>query len=700
MADPVTADEQPKPTVNETLGGLQSRKEKRKALKKLKRKQIRKEAAIREREEEEARSNDPEEEERIRKAEEEERRRQKLLEESERRKGEHSNELDEDDEWDYIEDGPAEIIWKGNEIIVKKKMAKIPKGSADRKQDDKDVERPTSNPLPPQSVAYASYNNRQHTSAPDLLESVAQQVPNFGTEQDKAHCPFHLKTGACRFGTRCSRVHFYPDKSCTILIKNMYNGPGLAWEQDEGLEHTNEEIEHCYEEFYEDVHTEFLKFGELVNFKVCRNGSSHLRGNVYVHYRFLESAVLAYNTMNARYFAGKQITCEFVGVTRWKVAICGEFMKSRLRNCSRGSACNFIHCFRNPGGDYEWADWDNPPPKYWIRKMGVLFGNSDELSYGKQMEFGDFESPRDSSRKRAPITGRYHSRRSPGDEIEVHDYGSDRENSYRKRDRSSSRSVRREHSERRKDESKQHEENHKSKVHHYDTKNSPHAANVDRYREKDREYDKKHQKFESHQRQKGEDSSVRKEKSERKHRSKSNKREREEDISSHQLSVYNDDRRNRSSSHSSGEYLRHSIDVQDQDDARYCSNDSDSERNFSDQDRPHRNKQHKSRHRRHTTNYDEKAKLMKYEAYDDRWETRGEASGREETEESSYNGSSSSHRKPSKSGGKLKHCRKKRRHVDNSSGSDEELDRKPRKKHSHGQRTSAEKRSQQRSHNS
>lgn len=24
----------------------------------------------------------------------------------------------------------------------------------------------------------------------------------------------------------------------------------------------------CYEEFYEDVHTEFLKFGEIVNFKV------------------------------------------------------------------------------------------------------------------------------------------------------------------------------------------------------------------------------------------------------------------------------------------------------------------------------------------------------------------------------------------------------------------------------------------------
>jgi hypothetical protein len=34
------------------------------------------------------------------------------------------------------------------------------------------------------------------------------------------------------------------------------------------LQCTDEEIEQSYEEFYEDVHTEFLKFGELVNFKV------------------------------------------------------------------------------------------------------------------------------------------------------------------------------------------------------------------------------------------------------------------------------------------------------------------------------------------------------------------------------------------------------------------------------------------------
>ncbi|KAF2548268.1 hypothetical protein F2Q70_00019698 [Brassica cretica] len=267
------------------------------------------------------------------------------------------------------------------------------------------ADRPTSNPLPPGTQAFSKYQNV--SSAQQIkLDSVAHEVPNFGTEQDKAHSPFHLKTGACRFGPRCSRVHFYPDKSCTILMKNMYNGPGIAWEQeDEGLETFMDslqwrcmimtwaglvllftsfiQIRKLNEEFYEDVHTEFQKYGELVNFKavpgspytcwgrfqgvpvpqpnpVCRNGSFHLKGNVYVHYRSLESSILSYQSINGRYFAGKQ-------------------------TCSRGSACNFIHCFRNPGGDYEWADNDKPPPRFWILKMSALFGYSDE--YVKHMEF-------------------------------------------------------------------------------------------------------------------------------------------------------------------------------------------------------------------------------------------------------------------------------------------------------------------------
>ncbi|KAF8404033.1 hypothetical protein HHK36_008909 [Tetracentron sinense] len=449
------------------------RKEKRKATKKLKRKQIRKEIALKEQAEEEARLNDLEEQLRIRlkeqeeeeilerqrkefedreklwieaakKAEEETQR--KLLEESQRKQVEHESDLNEDDAWEYVEEGPAEIIWQGNEIIVKKKRVRVAKTNVDQQPRKEDADRPTSNPLPPQSEAFADYKNTSMVSGQHVFESVAQQIPNFGTEQDKAHCPFHIKTGACRFGSRCSRVHFYPDKSCTLLMKNMYNGPGLAWEQDEGLEYTDEEVERCYEEFYEDVHTEFLKFGELANFKVCKNGSSHLRGNVYVHYKSLEAAVLAYHSINGRYFAGKQITCEFVGVTRWKVAICGEYMKSRLKSCSRGTACNFIHCFRNPGGDYEWADWDNPPPKYWMKKMDALFGPSDESGYDNQMEPESWGQMRNSSRKITAYVDRYRSRRSGSSEMDCLNSGWGRDHYYENGARQSSHSSRRVHS--------------------------------------------------------------------------------------------------------------------------------------------------------------------------------------------------------------------------------------------------------------
>lgn len=75
------------------------------------------------------------------------------------------------------------------------------------------------------------------------------------------------------------------------------------------------------------------------------------------------------------------------------------------QTCSHGTACNFIHCFRNPGGDYEWADWDNPPPKYWVKKMAVLFGPSDELA-NNDMELENWET-KNSSRKRRADGSRY-----------------------------------------------------------------------------------------------------------------------------------------------------------------------------------------------------------------------------------------------------------------------------------------------------
>ena len=42
--------------------------------------------------------------------------------------------------------------------------------------------------------------------------------------------------------------------------------------------------------------------------QVCRNAALHLRGNVYVHYVSRDSAVAAYNHMNGRFYAKKQVS--------------------------------------------------------------------------------------------------------------------------------------------------------------------------------------------------------------------------------------------------------------------------------------------------------------------------------------------------------------------------------------------------------
>lgn len=72
------------------------------------------------------------------------------------------------------------------------------------------------------------------------------------------------------------------------------------------------------------------------------------------------------------------------------------YLYLRGQTCSHGTKCNFIHCFCNPGGDYEWADVDRPPPKYWANKMAALFGYSEEYGYDNRIE----QEERNSSKMR------------------------------------------------------------------------------------------------------------------------------------------------------------------------------------------------------------------------------------------------------------------------------------------------------------
>ncbi|XP_006896191.1 PREDICTED: U2 small nuclear ribonucleoprotein auxiliary factor 35 kDa subunit-related protein 2-like [Elephantulus edwardii] len=180
-------------------------------------------------------------------------------------------------------------------------------------------------------------------------------------ERDPTYCPFYSKTGACRFGDRCSRRHNFPTSSPTLLIKSMFSTFGMEqcrmgdYDPDAGLEYSEEETYQQFLDFYDDVLPEFQKVGRVVQFKVSCNADPHLRGNVYVQYESEKDSRAALALFNGRWYAGRQLRCEFCPVTRWHVAICGRF---ESQQCSRGAHCNFLHVFRNPKNEFWEADRD------------------------------------------------------------------------------------------------------------------------------------------------------------------------------------------------------------------------------------------------------------------------------------------------------------------------------------------------------
>ncbi|KAM8894727.1 U2 small nuclear ribonucleoprotein auxiliary factor 35 kDa subunit-related protein 2-like [Spinachia spinachia] len=189
----------------------------------------------------------------------------------------------------------------------------------------------------------------------------AKNSENFGTERDVANCPFFLKTGACRFGDRCSRRHVYPTSSPTLMIRGMFTTYGMEqsrrddYDVDACLEHSEEDLQEYFLEFYHDVLPELKSVGRVVQFKVSCNYEPHLRGNVYIQFDTEEQCKEAMIKFNGRWYAGRQLHCEMCPVTRWKNAICGLFDRQK---CPKGKHCNFLHVFRNPGNDFWEADRD------------------------------------------------------------------------------------------------------------------------------------------------------------------------------------------------------------------------------------------------------------------------------------------------------------------------------------------------------
>ncbi|CAD6213197.1 GSCOCG00003960001-RA-CDS [Cotesia congregata] len=177
------------------------------------------------------------------------------------------------------------------------------------------------------------------------------------THPTKEPCVFFTKTGACKYGDACSRNHQRKSLTKVILIPGFYYHFSLEknsneYDTDVGLEFESSETRNHFREFYKDVVPELESFGRIRTLKCCFNSDIHLRGNLYVEYETEREAARAWRKLRSRWYAGRQLNCEFANIVSWRNAVCGMF------HCPKGRGCNFIHAFRNPGDEY---DIKSPP---------------------------------------------------------------------------------------------------------------------------------------------------------------------------------------------------------------------------------------------------------------------------------------------------------------------------------------------------
>jgi splicing factor U2AF subunit len=159
--------------------------------------------------------------------------------------------------------------------------------------------------------------------------------------------------GACRHGDRCSRAHNQPVFSQTICLVHLYQNPMNEVETAKKLGIPPPDIDRRVMEeeflnFYEEVHEELSKFGEIDELNVCDNLGDHMigpwlpcccltsllgvarcvtysslccmPGNVYVKYYTEEDAMTAKENLNGRFYAGRHICAEFSPVTEFREA--------------------------------------------------------------------------------------------------------------------------------------------------------------------------------------------------------------------------------------------------------------------------------------------------------------------------------------------------------------------------------------------
>lgn len=159
----------------------------------------------------------------------------------------------------------------------------------------------------------------------------------------RVNCNFYFKIGACRHGDKCNRIHNKPTISQTILFKHLYQNPLPAISIAEGNKVSNEAVQEAvkhFQEFYEEIFLELMKYGELLELNVCDNLGDHLIGNVYAKFNSEQEAEKAFKALNGKYYNDRQVVAEYSPVTNFRECRCRQYEEG---SCGRGGFCNFMH---------------------------------------------------------------------------------------------------------------------------------------------------------------------------------------------------------------------------------------------------------------------------------------------------------------------------------------------------------------------
>ena len=80
-----------------------------------------------------------------------------------------------------------------------------------------------------------------------------------------------------------------------------------------------------FDEFFEEVFSEFGNFGEILDMVVADNIGEHMIGNLYIKFASEEQAEKCYTTMNNKFYNQNPINVEYSPVTDFREAKCRQY---------------------------------------------------------------------------------------------------------------------------------------------------------------------------------------------------------------------------------------------------------------------------------------------------------------------------------------------------------------------------------------